>query len=660
MSETYRRIQRPTPPAPTQTLNLVEFRAELRVQIQQALTAEQKTEKVQVEEPGGTIEKDVVVLPPPTLFCPPPGTQKTIITADEVTKLTSGTKVIVFAQNHALAHDEWEKRIPKSLRLMSLSRMGDEGLLTAEVDGKEQKIECPHLEEIKTCQANGLPYFNSYCLQSCKFSGNCSYHRRKKEAKKTAVLVCPHAYLPTISGTGLMDDRIVIIDECAAPYLRSRIEFTETTIGSFRSTLDEFQASGEADGKVLDAIRYVLAEIESVPVGQSKTMNDPGDVLNLDRTFNAKFGRFLSENGGGKNLLPAIKEMAIQRRFVRCSEKDDAKVWWSIRSNLPSYRNPILLLDATGTRELYEEIFPGCQIVVWPESARYAPKSIVTVFSDGAYPQSSLWNTTIDPPKPSDCFHGILGDVEKTIAFHKTEMASVGIVTLMKLTEAVRKRFPAIPKENILHYGDLRGRNSIRTCSLVFIVGCQPPSLLDLAELAVTMFELDCEPASLIGDLKEQRQFEAIDGLDGDFEVQRFAFGNKHMRLAWQALVTAEVAQAVGRSRAHDDRNAVQRVFVFTNIDIGMPATRVMTRKEHLAEMGFAATRANELCLAIKNLASQGKPFTYKQISELSGIELKSLKAPKYQQTIKRTVAELKIAVSGKPAKFETLKEEQK
>ena len=88
-------------------------------------------------------------------------------------------------------------------------------------------------------------------------------------------------------------------------------------------------------------------------------------------------------------------------------------------------------------------------------------------------------------------------------------------MTLKKLVPEVREQCPEVPAENILHYGDLRGRNELKNCSLVFIVGCQPPSLDAVAQSAATMFALDCDPSSLVGDPSVQRRFQRGAGNEG-------------------------------------------------------------------------------------------------------------------------------------------------
>ena len=87
MSETYRRCGEPAANSnPPLTLNLPEFRAELRVQVRAALRA-----------PPNTV----------TVCQPMPGMGKTWITAEEVAALPDGMKVAIFAQTHALARAEW-------------------------------------------------------------------------------------------------------------------------------------------------------------------------------------------------------------------------------------------------------------------------------------------------------------------------------------------------------------------------------------------------------------------------------------------------------------------------------------------------------------------------------------------------------------------------
>ena len=408
----------------TQTLNLTEFREELRAQIHVALTA-----------PANTV----------TLLQPPPGSGKTWICSEEVALLPDGMRVAVLAQTHSLAEAEWEKRIPNSLRLMSLARMCKEGIL-----------DCPFKTEIAEAQSRRLPYYRLHCAGCEKFE-TCEYHRRQDAAKDAKALVCQHAHLPTLTNSGLSDGRIIVIDECPAKWVRSRVEYTPEKFESFGKMLSGFELTGEADATVLASIRHVVSEIQSVPAGQSRTMNDSGSVLWQADAFRAKFNSYLSDTRTvGWNLLPDITDIACHRGFVRRPKDGAEPRWWSVRSNLPSNDKPVVVLDATGTRPLYEALFPGRKLVVWPDDRTYAPKSCVTVFLDGMYCQSSLCNTEVDPPRATETFDSILGHIEKIIKHHAVPMDNIGAVTLLKLVDPFMRRFPEI---TVLHYGDLRGRN---------------------------------------------------------------------------------------------------------------------------------------------------------------------------------------------------------
>jgi len=568
-----------------------------------------------------------------------PGFGKTYLTAEKLCRLPDGMKAIVFVQTQALARIEWQERIPGSIRLIAVPQMVEENLL-----------ECPHSDAIAEAQSKGMPYFKRFCAP-CDQCEDCPYHANKKAAETAKIVIAQQAHIPFITRSKLMNNRIAIYDECPATHLRTRIKFTEDKIISFAGLLDGFAATGEADAKVMDAVREVISKILAIQPGQSQTMSDPGAVLYNGDAFKAKFNKFLDEHHSGWNLLPDVLDIARMQRFVRCSMIGVNKLWWAIRPNLPPISQPAIVLDATGSRELYEELFFRRNVVLWPENpSGYRPKSEVTVFVDGAYCQSSLWDTTGEEPRPSKTFNGIMEHVEKAVAFHKTDHSSVGVVTLKKLVGAVLKKFPGAKPQNVLHYGNLRGRNELKSCSLVFVIGCQPPDLLSVAETAVAIGQLDAEPKTLIGDLEQQREYAQVAG--GEFETQQFAFRNKYMKLAWEVMVTAEVAQAVGRARVHEDRNIIQHVFVFSNIDTGMPATHVLTRSQHLRAMGYSPPlRADDVYTAVMELAAVGVTFGFKEIAERVGVEVRALR--NYRAAVDRAVADSKILELGKPKRFE-------
>ena len=618
MPKYYRRTAKPTATPTAKPLDLDAARTEFKSVLDHAFSS------------PGTV----------TVVATVPGFGKTYLAAGKLSSLPEGMKAIVFVQTQVLARVEWQDRIPGSVRLMSVEQMVEDELL-----------ECPFEKQIRAAQAKGLPYFKRYCA-SCDQCEDCPYHRIKKDAETAQVVIAQQSHIPYISSSRIMDGRIVIYDECPAVHLRSKIVFTADKLASFSGLLDGFAATGEADSKTLEVVRGAVARILAIEPGQSKTFSDPDAVLYKGDAFQAKFNKFLSETtASGWNLLPDIKDIATQQRFVRCTERNGHKHWWAIRPNLPPMAQPAIVLDATGSRELYEELFFKRDVVLWPENpSGYRPKSEVTVFADGSYCQSSLWDTTGETPQPSKTFSDIMDHVEKTIAFHHADAASVGVVTLKKLVPYVLKKFPSVQPQNILHYGSLRGRNEIKDCLLVFIIGCQPPDLLSVAETAVKIGMLNMEPASLVGNLEDQRQYAQVGG--SGYEAKQFAFANRYMRLAWEVMVTAEVAQAVGRARVHEDRNIIQRVFVFSNVDTGMPATTVMTKNQHLRAMGYSPPLlADDVYNAIMELAAAGVTFGFKEIAERVGVEVRALR--NYRAAVDRAVADSKILELGKPKRFE-------
>lgn len=583
------------------------------------------------------------------LFQGPVGSGKTRQAVTELSGPSEGRRATVFLPTQEIAKGEWEDRLQpgSAVRLMSLDRMREEGVFA-----------CHHQEDVAKARRLGQPWFRKVCLGRCHRAGGCPYNENRRKAKTARIVLAQHAHLPMAGRMGLLSDRAVIIDEAAVTNLWSRIEFSEETISSYRGLLSEF--GGQAAGgweRFLEGMRDAVDRIAGIPPGESRLILDDGLGDEAPRFQRALDEWLVASDHEGRNLTRDV--LAAMGGPVRCSAgKDGAPRWWATRPSLPRDSGPVIILDATGSRALYETALPGRKINVWPESGVLKPASDVTVFCDGAYPQGSLWSA--GERKPTRTFEGICDHVDAILRRHGASFADVGFVTLKKLLPALRDRFPGVPAGHLLHYGDLRGRNDVKDCRLVFVIGCQPPELTEVARTAVRAFGLDCDPGTLVGDLESQRKFSRLDAAGGDgpaHEVRHFEFDNKYMKLAWELCVTAEVIQAVGRARVYEQRPWLQRVFVFTNVPTGLPATRVLTRREHLRELGeVPRSRTERVAGVMETLARERAEFGYEEIAAMLGVKESSLRAVRYQQAIKRAMEELGLAFEqrgdGRPGVF--------
>lgn len=535
----------------------------------------------------------------------------------------------IFVHSHRLAR-EYEEKITGALRLLSPEQMNKEELGP---DGGR----CKHAARIAASRAKGLPYSRLIC-EKCPFSSACVANQQKFKCEETRVLILQHAHLRLLeSRPELTRDRTLIIDEsCIGNGLRWVREFNDEYLNDFAAMLELFfqTESGEKQRDGVIAMRGVISRLRALGPGQSASFSQV-EQRPFARGLSSAWTEWLAASDArGMNLMPLLLGIVLRRRWIRCGEKKDQRIYWLVQESQPDERQQIIVLDATGKTETYRAMFPDRTITVWPESEPPAPASDVIQFVEGAYPAMSLW----DGATPKPAFLTICEHVRQTVKAKALDWSEVGIVTLKKLIPATRTAFPEIDASRILHYGHLRGINTLKDCELVALIGCQPPSDWDVAKTAVALFDLDVDIKALVEAAGRHRRFEPLAGEHGiEHEVEVSAFSDLRFELAWDLMVQSEIVQALGRARPYESRDKRQSVLVFTHLPLSCPVSRTMTRQEHLRELGMIGEASKDIgqrAVAAMTVLAAG-PFGYSELAAKMRIAESTLtQKPEYRTAV--------------------------
>lgn len=544
-------------------------------------------------------------------------------------KAATGKRFAIFVHSHRLAR-EYEEKIPGALRLLSPEQMTKEGL------GPDAG-RCKFAAQIAALRAKGLPYARRIC-ETCPLLDNCPAYQQKFSCDDARVLILQHAHLKLLEARPeLTRDRILIIDEsCIGNGLRWFKDFNDSQLTEFAAMLEQFsQADAENQWREnVVAMRGIISRLRTLSPGQSASFGQ-SDFRLLSNKFSSAWSDWLAASDAeGINLMPLFMGVVARRRWIRCGDKLDQRIYWLIQESQADESQPIIVLDATGKEEAYHAIFPGRTIKIWPESEPPAPASDVIQFVEGAYPAKSLW----DGAAPKPAFSKLCEHVRQTAKAKGIDWKNIGIVTLKKLAPAALAAFPEIGPSRILHYGHLRGINSLKDCELVALIGCQPPSDWDIAKTAAVLYYLDVDIRALVEAAGRHRRFKPLAGEHGiEHEAEVSAFSDARLELAWDLMVSSEIVQALGRARPYEKREKRQTVLIFTHLPLSCPVSRTMTRQEHLRELGVADKSGGDIgqrAVAAMTALAAG-PFGYAELAKTMDVAESTLtQKPEYRRAV--------------------------
>ena len=123
------------------------------------------------------------------------------------------------------------------------------------------------------------------------------------------------------------------------------------------------------------------------------------------------------------------------------------------------------------------------------------------------------------------------------------------------------------------------------------------------------------------------------------YEVQAVDLADPRLNLAWAMAVTAELEQAVGRARPHEQRAERQTVLIWCNQPLVAPVTRAMPRHQYLRELGLptGASAPTPLDRATDAMKKLRDGFGYAELAAAVGVG----------ETTVKTNARWKAAVAG-------------
>ena len=572
-------------------------RKELRKEVERA-----------IDRPGTTVFKSVV------------GTGKSTAVREAVQKSTKKFALVV--ATHALGK-EYEQ-LDGALRLVSPEVADAEGRI---MDETGEKTACPSLPQIKKLRSNGLPYVQKVCA-NCPLKAGCAAWTQKDKVADAKVLILQQQHLRLVdSKSSYFADRVLVIDEsCIGTALRWRSVFSTKKLEKFESFLKGFSMSeiGSGHGQAAGAILAEIAAVKALKDGESHISNGNGERF-LSDSFVGAWIKFLSKaTDEGANLLPEFLFSIRNRQFMRRGQIKGAGTFWMVLSAIPD-SGSILILDATAEPEAYVQVFGRDRLTFWPDAPTPEPQSEVVQFVDGLNPMRTLWDESAG--RPSAKFESICSELREIIKAKSIPWNQVGLITMLNLKPFLAERFPEVEHSKMLHYNGLRGRNDLKDCELVGLVGSMHLPDDELAWFAATLFNIDVDPPTMLSAEKKRKAVQ-VKSVEGDYDVFGRDLQDARLTLASQLTTVAEMTQAIGRARPYEPGLKRQTVLIYSNMPLPMHVSKATTRTEYLESLNIRTQPAHmpeRIRAAMQELATGGS-FGYEDIAKKTSLSETTLK----------------------------------
>jgi hypothetical protein len=301
------------------------------------------------------------------------------------------------------------------------------------------------------------------------------------------------------------------------------------------------------------------------------------------------------------HILSALRQNPRRRQQMLLAGK--GKVIWR-RLRVFPVRKPVILLDATGDRRLYQPIFPGRNIEV--DTANVAQEAQVWQIYDQVLPASSF--------KSDDKIKEVR-DIILALQTDRADLGQDGFAVIGREKVVTRLDLPTQIKQG--HYWKLRGSRAFEKCHTLVLVGAAEPDFID-AELRADLIFGRNLPR---GRVSETRPYYLRSQPGMSWAIELEVYMDPDLRAYYERLREAEMVQAGFRLRPLHGSHKL--IVVLSNIPLqGLPPTDLMTMSQLEARLGVADPPTGQAFLMAKEQLRRqtGRQATQQQIADLFGV----------------------------------------
>jgi hypothetical protein len=301
------------------------------------------------------------------------------------------------------------------------------------------------------------------------------------------------------------------------------------------------------------------------------------------------------------HILSALRQNPRRRQQMLLAGK--GKVIWR-RLRVFPVRKPVIILDATGDRRLYEPIFPGRNIEV--DTANVAQEAQVWQIYDQGLPASSF--------KSDDKIKEVR-DIILALQADRADLGQDGFAVIGREKVVTRLDVPTQIKQG--HYWKLRGSRAFEQCHTLVLVGAAEPDFVD-AELRADLIFGRNLPRDRVSETRPY-YLRSQPGMSWAIELE--VYMDPDLRAYYERLREAEMVQAGFRLRPLHGSHKL--IVVLSNIPLrGLPPTELMTMSQLEARLGVADPPTGQAFLMAKEQLRRqtGRQATQQQIADLFGV----------------------------------------
>jgi hypothetical protein len=426
-----------------------------------------------------------------------------------------------------------------------------------------EKMEQAHLGESRVCQR---------CPRYEQRSTACSYYKQF-DLEKPSTVVAASAWLRLPRFLQLVRNaHLIVMDEDPLDYAIEEIKMDTRGLKKARRLIqNHLSAFAEPVVHLLDAIETAAGEPEltvfRVPDGKALAKQIQPD------SFKAAYLRV--EASAEASSLPPIPVPRILSAVLAVDGKranlivGAGEVRWRRFRPFP-VKKPVVILDATGDKCLYQQIFPGREIEVDEATARLV---------------ASVWQICDErlPKKTLDYDHKLNEMKGIVMALHRTRTASYGDGFGVIARKDVLERMALPASIQTAHYWGQRGTRDFENCHTLVLVGVAEPNFKDIELQADQLFG-----RSLSRDqIEKLRSYECPSGHKNmSWASMVWTYDDPNLRAFYERAREGEMLQAAFRIRPLEGKHKL--VVVLSNLPLsGLPPTELMSLFDLKVRLGL-------------------------------------------------------------------------
>lgn len=501
----------------------------------------------------------------------PLGTSKTTTVCEVINERK--LRAVIMTPTHALGME-------------IINRFGSEA---HHIRGKDNLLRngfaCPHQKQIREAQSHGRGSYSQYChpkMGSCKKRDACEYLRQFDEvgSKQVVVLTHDHLSLNETLWSRLTKDRdVLVVDENFLPKLRQEEVITRREIVCLSKAIRVQYGTKNLNLKWMYPIQKLFSD-------GSGSLLLPQDVMPAPRLIHKIDKQFQKDYPSVRNPLRILSK-ACQQESPMVYRKTCTGGYHQLTVVLTAFlpRNlPVFILDSTSKPEYYQWALgdefevKGINPAEGNELERNA--HIIQCLS-GSYPNSTLLHKSTEDDGTELII--LTQSSRNLIEFIRNQIAGsndFGVISTLKMEKQLLHM--GFPRENLLHFNNLRGRNAFNNVKKLFIVGYQGISHTELARQARILFRQEWNDEEMAEELRMEKEYKPIQHWSRGLQchVRALNPSNPYIRALHEMMIVGEVEQALGRARIYLPHGKDRTVFLLTNLPLSLEVDEIMMLNE--------------------------------------------------------------------------------